>query len=79
MRTSKLVEMIKEIARNNLAESHRQRYKKTKTHLSMVGRYGAGVKLAQEAIKDKIVVKTDTGGEQIIDMDPEVNSVQQQR
>jgi len=47
MRTTKLVEMIKEIGKKRIDETSR-RYSRTKTHLSMAGRYNRGQQLAQE-------------------------------
>ena len=77
MRTAKLVEMIKELARNNLNETHGQRYKRTKNHLSMVGRYGARVKLAQEDSKDskdEVVLDMATGSKELLNKNPTVNT-----
>jgi len=47
MRTTKLVEMIKKIGKKRIDETSR-RYSRTKTHLSMAGRYNRGQQLAQE-------------------------------
>lgn len=76
MRTTKLVEMIKKIGKERLDENgHGRRYRtKTKTHLLPAGRYGANVKLAQED-KDIQVVKTATGGKQMIDLSPKSASL----
>ena len=78
MRTTKLIEMIKEIARNNLDESYGQRYKRrTKTHLLPSGRYRSSVQLAE---KEKNTGKTMTGQKpDILNMEPEVKSIKQDR
>jgi len=47
MRTTKLVEMIKKIGKKRIDETSR-RYSRTKTNLSMAGRYNRGQQLAQE-------------------------------
>jgi hypothetical protein len=60
MRTTKLVEMIKEIGKKRIDETS-HRYRRTKTHLSMVGRYNRGTQLAQEEEQEKNPGKTMTG------------------
>lgn len=60
MRTAKLVEMIKEIGKKRIEETSR-RYRRTKTHLSMAGRYNRGLQLAQEEEQEKNPGKTMTG------------------
>lgn len=60
MRTTKLVEMIKKIGKKRIDETS-HRYKRTKTHLSMVGRYNRGIQLAQEEEQEKNPGKTMTG------------------
>ena len=61
MRTAKLVEMIKEIGKKRSEETS-HRYRRTKTHLSMAGRYNRGLQLAQEEEEqEKNPGKTMTG------------------
>lgn len=59
MRTVKLVEMIKQIGKKRIEETS-HRYKRTKTHLSMAGRYNRGQQLAQEEEKESNPGKTMT-------------------
>lgn len=81
MRTTKLVGMIKEIARNKLEESHGQRYRrKTKIRLMPRGRYGSGIKLAEEEPDETNTGKTMTGQPaDFINKEPEVKSIKQDR
>lgn len=60
MRTVKLVEMIKQIGKKRIEETS-HRYKRTKTHLSMAGRYNRGQQLAQEEEQESNPGKTMTG------------------
>lgn len=73
MRFDKLVEMVKRVGRERLEENHHStRYHGSKR---MSGRYKPGVKLAQEALKDKAANK----GNPEIDLNPTVNSIDQTR
>ena len=80
MRTTKLVEMIKEIGKKRIDETSR-RYSRTKTHLSMAGRYNRGQQLAQEEEQIKNNPgKTMTGKRaDFINKEPEVKSIKQDR
>ena len=75
MRTTKLIEMIKEIGKKRIDEN-RSRYSRTKTHLSMAGRYNRGQQLAQESNPGKTMTgkPADT-----IEMSPVANTTKLDR
>lgn len=79
MRTAKLVEMIKEIGKKRIDETSR-RYRRTKTHLSMAGRYNRGLQLAQEEEKqEKNPGKTMTGSNADEIIEPVLKTIKQDR
>lgn len=75
MRTAKLVEMIKKIGKKRIEETS-HRYRRTKTHLSMAGRYNRGLQLAQEEEKTG---KTMTGSDADEIIEPVLKTIKQDR